>query len=156
MGYPGYDWREPARDRRKCSRPRNPLQYSSRLSDQGKNLAHARAEFYSLVGRRLGWKEASLPDTRSCPGRVSTRGETSFQLWRWRTDRGDALSPVQPSLDTLGALPVLRRRAANGTMCSLPTHPSERHDYNTAAHHFKHLHDLCLVWTPEIPWSPTV
>jgi hypothetical protein len=50
------------------------------------SILNARAEFYVLVGRRFGWKEGNVSDTRS-PKRVSNRGETSLEPWRRRADR---------------------------------------------------------------------
>src|ERR1700687_5349529 len=78
-------------------------------------MAHARAEFYVLVRWHLGREEASLPDARACPRRLSTCGETSLKLWHWRADRGDAVPPVQPPLDRFGALPVLGTES--GELC---------------------------------------
>jgi len=50
----------------------------------------------------------TVPETLATdPKRVSTRGKTLLELWRWRADRCDAIPPVQPPLDRFGALPLL-------------------------------------------------
>ncbi len=126
MGYPKHNRCKSSSDRRKSPRPGDRLQHGSRLSDQGEDLAYARAEFYVLVGWYLGRKEASFPDARDCPGRVSTWGETSLKLWHWRADRGDTVSPVQPPLDRFDTLPVLRLRAGTVQGVSTPIRCSLR------------------------------
>jgi hypothetical protein len=39
-------------------------------------------------------------------------------VWRWCADRRDAVPPVQPSMDSLGALPVLSSLSGSARECS--------------------------------------
>ena len=89
-----------------------------------------------MVRRRFGWKEASLPDARSCFGRVPNRGETSLQHWRWRADRGDAVSLVQPPMDRFCTFSFLKKDLGIAVLTrSIPCclRCVIRHDFEIAA-----------------------
>jgi hypothetical protein len=57
------------------SGPGDRFQYRCGLQDQGKNLADARAKFYPLVRRDLGWEKRGLSDTGTCARQFSPRAE---------------------------------------------------------------------------------
>src|SRR5260370_635034 len=96
LGHSRHNWRESSGHRREPAGPRDRFQHRRRLQDQGKNLAHARAKFYVLVGRDARWKEGGFPYARTRVGQPSTRAPTPSHHRRCLSNRPTPIPPPQP------------------------------------------------------------
>src|ERR1700676_5746947 len=92
-------------------------------------MADDRAKLYVLVGRNARRQEAGFPHPGTGPGELSIGGAAPSRHWRWCADRLDGVPPVQSSLDSLGALPVLSRCFGSTGFVTSPRNVTSNQSY---------------------------